>query len=42
MWKGYVRITSPGLHGRQFDHKTAQGKISLVEYGEHGHVLILS
>ena len=29
-------------NGRQSDQKTAQGKISPVEYDEHGHVLILS
>lgn len=34
-------LRSPGLNGRQCDHKTAQGKISFVEHGEHGHVLIV-
>lgn len=35
-------MCSPGLHGRQFGHKTAQGKILFVAHGKHGHVLILS
>lgn len=40
-WKGSV-LYSPGLHGRHSDHKTAQGKISLMQCGEHSHVLIPS